>query len=81
MFQRMMLYFTLGLVLMTLELSVISWQFWSILALFWAAESLTRRETEPLAMAKGISTYLEMSPEEQKAMRKAHEIDKKANNG
>jgi len=44
MLQRIALYTTLGLVLSVLEIAWDTWAFWSIVALFWASETLTRRE-------------------------------------
>lgn len=81
MLQRIMLYLALGLVLTTLNASILTWQFWAVLALFWAAEMLTRRETEVIAAVQGISRYLDMTPAEQKVIQQAHEQDKKARNG
>lgn len=42
--QRIALYTTLGLVLNAVGAEFNTWAFWSILALFWASETLTRRE-------------------------------------
>jgi hypothetical protein len=44
MIQRIALYTVLGLVLNAVGAEFNTWGFWSILALFWAAETLTRRE-------------------------------------
>jgi hypothetical protein len=71
--QKLALYFTLGLLLTTLGLTVTSWQFWCITALFWASEYMTRKDTEQTAMAMGISAYLNMSIEEQNRIKKVHQ--------
>jgi hypothetical protein len=42
--QRIALYTTLGLVLNAVGAEFNTWGFWSVLALFWASEALTRRE-------------------------------------
>jgi hypothetical protein len=42
--QRIALYTTLGLVLSAVGADFNTWGFWSILALFWASETITRRE-------------------------------------
>jgi hypothetical protein len=42
--QRIALYTTLGLTLNAVGAEFDTWAFWSILALFWASETLTRRE-------------------------------------
>jgi hypothetical protein len=42
--QRIALYTALGLVLSALGAGFNTWGFWCILALFWAAETMTRRE-------------------------------------
>ena len=44
MIQRIALYTVLGLVLNAVGADFNTWGFWSILALFWAAETMTRRE-------------------------------------
>jgi hypothetical protein len=44
MIQRIALYTVLGLVLNAVGAEFNTWGFWSILALFWAAETMTRRE-------------------------------------
>jgi hypothetical protein len=44
MIQRIALYTVLGLVLNTVGAEFNTWAFWSILALFWASETITRRE-------------------------------------
>jgi hypothetical protein len=44
MLQRIALYTALGLVLSALGADFTHWGFWCILALFWAAETITRRE-------------------------------------
>jgi len=44
MIQRIALYIVLGLVLNAVGADWNTWGFWSILALFWASETLTRRE-------------------------------------
>ena len=46
MITRLALYAALGLVLSTgLECHIDQWQFWAVVGLFWASESLTRMET------------------------------------
>ena len=44
MLQRIALYTVLGLTLNAVGAEFNTWGFWSILALFWASETLTRRE-------------------------------------
>jgi hypothetical protein len=44
MIQRIALYTVLGLVLNAVGADYTHWGFWCILALFWAAETITRRE-------------------------------------
>ena len=44
MIQRIALYTVLGLVLNAVAVDFDTWGFWCILALFWASETLTRRE-------------------------------------
>jgi len=80
--QRFAIYLTLGLVLVTVNLTVLSWQFWCIVALFWAVEHMTRKEVEMSAMAEGITRYLNMSSEEQNEIKRLHrEAMKDLDNG
>lgn len=44
MIQRIALYIVLGLVLDALGAGFDTWGFWCILALFWASETISRRE-------------------------------------
>lgn len=44
MLQRIALYSTLGWLLSVLGLTFNSWEFWCVLGLFWAAETVTRIE-------------------------------------
>jgi hypothetical protein len=44
MIQRIALYTVLGLVLSAVGAGFNTWGFWCILALFWASETITRRE-------------------------------------
>ena len=44
MLQRLALYTTLGWLMLALGQTVNTWGFWCVLALFWAAEHLTRIE-------------------------------------
>ena len=55
--QRIALYATLGLVLNAVGAEFDTWAFWSILALFWASEALTRQEGFEQGVAAGISAY------------------------
>jgi hypothetical protein len=80
MLQRIVLYLALGLVLSTLDLTVMSWQFWAVLALFWSSERLTRIEVEETAMAEGISRFLNMSNSEQNKIKQLHDKIQKEEN-
>ena len=44
MLQRLALYTALGLTLSALESDFTHWAFWCVVGLFWASETLTRRE-------------------------------------
>ncbi len=55
--QRIALYTTLGLVLNAVGAEFNTWAFWSILALFWASEALTRQEGFEQGVAAGITAY------------------------
>jgi hypothetical protein len=80
MLQRIVLYIALGLVLSTLDTTVVNWEFWAILALFWSAERLTRLEAQEEAMARGVQIYLSSSAEQQKKIRDAYQQDQEAQN-
>jgi hypothetical protein len=80
--QRFALYLTLGLVLTTMNIAILDWQFWCILALFWASEYMTRHATEQEAMAAGITAYLNMTVADQNRIKKAYQdAVKEDNNG
>lgn len=79
--QRIALYFTLGMLLTLLDITVFVWHFWAIMALFWCSEHLTRRETKETAMAEGISRFLNMSTSEQNEIKRIHQqIQRESNN-
>jgi hypothetical protein len=80
MIQRIILYFTLGMVLVASSLSVADWQFWCIVALFWCSERLTRQEVEETAMAEGISRFLNMTSAEQNKIKQLHNKIQKEEN-
>lgn len=44
MIQRLALYGTLGWLLSVLGLTLLSWEFWCVVGLFWASEHMTRVE-------------------------------------
>jgi ferritin len=71
-FQRIALYATLGLVLSTLDVTIMVWQFWAVLALFWVSEFMVRKGTEELAQAQGIAKFLNMSSTDQERIKKIH---------
>jgi hypothetical protein len=71
--QRIALYFTLGLVLHTLEVTIYVWQFWAVLALFWTSEYMVRKSAEEQAMAEGVSRFLDMSSDQQNRIKKLHD--------
>jgi hypothetical protein len=80
--QRIAVYFTLGMVLTTVEVTVFTWQFWCILALFWVVEFMVRKGTEEQARAEGITMFLEMSTAEQNRIKQLHQqIQKENDNG
>jgi hypothetical protein len=43
---RLSLYGTLGLLMSSMDFTVQTWQFWSIIALFWAAQTCATMELE-----------------------------------
>jgi hypothetical protein len=79
--QRIALYATLGLLLSTLEVTVFVWQFWAVLALFWASEYMVRKGTEEQAMAEGVSRFLNMSHDQQNKIKKLHDQLQKEDDG
>ena len=64
MIQRIALYATLGYTLDFIGAGVTTLGFWCVVGLFWATETMTRRE------------LLEQLNEELKALRKQHGLDK-----
>ena len=80
--QRLAVYFALGMVLATLDVTFITWQFWCVLALFWISEYMVRKGTEEWARAEGITMFLEMTAAEQNKIKQLHqEIQKENDNG
>ena len=77
--QRFAVYLTLGLVLATLDVTVIVWQFWCIVALFWVSEYMVRKGTEEQARAEGITMFLNMNSNEQNRIKKLHQQAQKEN--
>jgi hypothetical protein len=71
--QRIAIYFALGMVLATSDVTFITWQFWCILALFWTVEFMVRKGTEEQARAEGITMFLEMSAAEQQKIKQLHQ--------
>ena len=73
MLQRIVLYATLGYLLDTLGHSVSDWSFYAVLALFWAAEAMSRREGYEAGMV-----FIATLPEHllNKIKREIAEIDK-----
>ena len=70
MLQRIALYTVLGLVLNAVGAEFNTWGFWSILALFWASETITRREGFELGVAQGMNAYSQATPEQRAAIDK-----------
>jgi hypothetical protein len=70
--QRIAVYFALGMVLASMDVTVFVWQFWCVLALFWVSEFMVRKGTEEQAMAEGITRYLNMSSADQERIKKIH---------
>jgi hypothetical protein len=58
MIQRIVLYATLGALLTHLGHVWDTWAFWSIIALYWASEQITRQEGYEVGVVAGISTYI-----------------------
>jgi hypothetical protein len=80
--QRIAVYFALGTVLATVEVTVFVWQFWCVLALFWVVEFMVRKGTEEQARAEGITMFLEMTAAEQNKIKQLHlEAQKENDNG
>jgi hypothetical protein len=70
--QRIAVYFALGMVLASMDVTVFVWQFWCVLALFWVSEFMVRKGTEEQAMAEGITRYLNMNSADQERIKKIH---------
>jgi hypothetical protein len=80
--QRLALYFTLGMVLVSLDVTFFSWQFWAVLALFWVSEFIVRKGTEDQARAEGVSIFLNLTSAEQNKIKQIHQqIQKERDNG
>jgi len=81
-FQRIVLYFTLGMVLSAIEITLFHWAFWCIVALFWVSEFIVRKGTEEQARAEGVSIFLNLTSAEQNKIKQIHQqIQKERDNG
>ena len=78
-YQRIAVYFALGMVLASMDVTVFVWQFWCILALFWVSEYMVRKGTEEQARAEGISMFLNMNTNEQNRIKQLHQQAQKEN--
>jgi len=77
--QRIAVYFALGMVLTTVEVTVFVWQFWCILALFWVVEFMVRKGTEEQARAEGVAMFLNMNSSEQNRIKQLYQQTQKEN--
>lgn len=60
---RLVLYATLGVLASALGFTWDSWQFWSLLGLFWASDRLATQEGIQQGWVQGITAYKNMDPE------------------
>ena len=61
---RIALYATLGLLCATLELHWDTWGLWCVMGLFFAADTIARREAFEVGVAQGIEMMTDMSDEQ-----------------
>ena len=67
---RVVLYATLGSLLSVLGHDWDSWQFWSVLALFWASDLLSKRDGEEQGVVAGITAYSQATEQQRKDLDK-----------
>jgi hypothetical protein len=48
-----------------------TWQFWSMLALFWASERVTKQEQHEQSYVQGILMYIALEPQQQQELAQA----------
>ena len=60
---RLVLYATLGLLCATFGFAWDTWQFWSILGLFWASDRLAHQDGKQSGYIEGIWAYINMDAE------------------
>lgn len=63
MITRLVLYATLGTLCSVLGFTWDSWQFWSLLGLFWAADRLAHQDGKQSGYVEGIYAYMHMDAE------------------
>jgi hypothetical protein len=68
MIQRIALYTALGLVLSALGAGFNTWGFWCVVGLFWASETLTRREQHEQSYVEGILMYIQLPVDKQQEL-------------
>lgn len=73
---RLVLYATLGTTCSVLGYTWDSWQFWSFLGLFWAAQKLAEDDGYKIGVAQGVQIYMNMTEQQQQELRtKLKELD------
>jgi hypothetical protein len=70
MLQRLALYTALGLTLSAVEADFTHWAFWCTVGLFWASETLTRREGFEVGVTQGMTVYSQATDEQRAAIDK-----------
>ena len=80
MIQRIALYATLGMLCNVLGHAWDTWQFWSIVGLFWASEHITRREQHEQSYVEGILMFISLDTQQQQQLVKAiQQVENKYN--
>ena len=80
MIQRIALYSTLGVLCSVLGHAWDTWQFWSIVGLFWASEHLTRREQHEQSYVEGILMFIALDTQQQQELVQAiQQVENKYN--
>ncbi len=69
MIQRLVLWATLGMLCSALGYTISSWEFWCLLAMFWAVQQLAHRDGYEVGVAQGVQIYMKMTTEQQEELK------------
>jgi hypothetical protein len=80
MIQRLALYLALGLVLTLSNVTLTNWEFWAVLALFWASERMAKAQQHEQSYVEGILMFIDLDTQQQQDLVKTiRQVENKYN--